>query len=52
MLREYDEMKKEIKNHENIMAYTILKQYKCIFSVVRKILQTKILFLGKLNKTD
>ena len=51
--REYNDMKEEIKkNPETSMEYIIWKQWKPIVSVVRKILQTKIQVLEKLNKTD
>ena len=52
MLREYNEMKGENKNPENAVEYTIQKPWKCIVSVVRKILRVDILVLEKLNKTE
>ena len=42
VLKEYNEMKEEIKNPQNILEYIIWKWRRCIVSVVRKILQTKI----------
>ena len=50
VLREYNEMKEEIKNPENPVEHTIWKQWKRIASVVGKALQTQILVLKKLNK--
>ena len=52
MLREYNEIKKENKNAQVSLKYTIQKQQKPIVSVVRKMLQTKILVLEELNKID
>ena len=43
--REYNEMKEKIKNPENVVEYTIKSQWKYIVSVVREIMQTKILLL-------
>ena len=37
-IREYNEMTEESKNPQNAVKYTILKQWKRIVSVVRKIL--------------
>ena len=34
MMREYDEMKEEIKNPKNVVEYTIQKQWRCIVSIV------------------
>ena len=50
--REYNEMKEKIKNPENVMEYTIKSKWKCIVSVVREIMQTKILLLQIQNKID
>ena len=41
--REYNEMKEEIKNPENAVEYTIWKQWKPIVSLLKKVLQTKLL---------
>ena len=38
--KEYNKMKKEIKNPENIVKYTTQTQWKPIVSIVKKILQT------------
>ena len=40
------------KNPENVIEYTIQKQWKLIVSVVRKILRTKTVMSEKLNKID
>ena len=40
-LRDYHEMKKEFKNPQNVVEYTITK-WKSIVSVLRKIQQTKV----------
>ena len=50
--RECKEIKEEIKNPETSVEHIILKQWKPIASVVRKILLTKILLLEKLNEID
>ena len=42
VLREYNEMKKELKNPQTSVEYNTLKQWKPIVSVVKNILQTKI----------
>ena len=42
LLREYNEIKEEIKNLENVVEYTIQKQWKHIVLVVREILRTKL----------
>ena len=52
MLREYNDIKEEIKNPEASVEDNIYKQWKPIVSVVRKILQTKIQLLEKLNIID
>ena len=41
VLRDYHEMKKEFKNPQNVVEYTITK-WKSIVSVLRKIQQTKV----------
>ena len=43
VLRECNNMKREIKNPKNFVKQTTERQRKHILSVVRKILQTKIL---------
>ena len=43
-------MKEEIKNPKNAIEYIIQKHSKCIVSVVRKILETKILVSQELTK--
>ena len=48
-LREYNEMKKEIKNRETLVEYTIQKQWTRIACFVKYILLTKIQALGKLK---
>ena len=40
-------MKEDIKNPETSVEHIIQKQWKSIVSIVRKILQTKILVLEK-----
>ena len=52
VLREYNELKEEIKNPRNAIEYTILKQWNHIVSVVTKMLPAKFLVLEKLNKID
>ena len=52
VLREYNELKEEIKNPRNAIEYTILKRWNHIVSVVTKILRAKFLVLEKLNKID
>ena len=52
VLREYNELKEEIKNPRNAIEYTILKRWNHIVSVVIKILRAKFLVLEKLNKID
>ena len=52
VLREYNELKEEIKNPRNAIEYTILKWWNHIVSVVIKILRAKFLVLEKLNKID
>ena len=52
VLREYNELKEEIKNPRNAIEYTILKRWNHIVSVVIKILRAKFLELEKLNKID
>ena len=52
VLREYYEMKKERRNPETSVEYTIQKQKKPIASVVKNILLTKIQVSKKLNKID
>ena len=52
VLREYNELKEEIKNPRNATEYTILKRWNHIVSVVIKILRAKFLVLEKLNKID
>ena len=52
VLREYNEVKVGIKTPQNAVEYTIQKPRKPIVSVVKKILQAKILVLEKLSKTD
>ena len=52
VLREYNELKEEIKNPRNAIEYTILKQWNNIVSVVTKILPARFLVLEKLNKID
>ena len=52
VLREYMEMKEEIKNLENVLECTTQIQWKHDVPVVRKILWTKILLSEKLNKID
>ena len=52
VLREYNELKEEIKNPRNAIEYTILKRWNHIVSVVVKILRAKFLVLEKLNKID
>ena len=52
VLREYNELKEEIKNPRNAIEYTILKRWNHIVSVVMKILRAKFLVLEKLNKID
>lgn len=45
-------MKEEIKNPANAVKYATQKQWKPVFSVVRKIQRTKILVLEELTKLD
>ena len=45
-------MKKEIKNHKNIVEYSILKRWKRIVPVGVKMLRIKILVSEELNKVD
>ena len=52
VLREYNEMKEEIKNPENTVQYTIYKQLKNIVSIGRKMLLTRIEVLEELMKID
>ena len=52
VLREYNEMKKEIKNPKISVEYIIQKQWKRFASVAKNILQTKIQVLEKLNQID
>ena len=52
VLRDYNEMKEEIKNPENVVEYTLEKRWKRIVSVVRKILRTKIQVSEEVNKID
>ena len=49
VLRACKEIKEEIKNPKTSVEHIILKQWKPIASVVRKILLTKILLLEKLD---
>ena len=51
VLQEYYKTREEIKT-ETSVEYIICKQWKPIVSVARKILQTKIQVLEKLNKID
>ena len=48
--REYNQMKKEIKNSETSVEYTIQKQWKGIALVVKNMLLTKIRVFEKLKK--
>ena len=41
VLREYNETTKQIKNAQNVVEYAMQKRWKCIVSLVRKILWTK-----------
>ena len=52
VLREHNGMKEEIKNPENAVEYTILKQWKFIGSVVREKLRTKLKMSEELNKIN
>ena len=52
VLREYNEMKKEIKNPETSVEYFISKQWKPIASVVKRILRMKNQMSEKLKKID
>ena len=52
VFREHNEMKEKIKYPENVVGYTIWEKWKYVVSVVRKILQTKILVAEELNKID
>ena len=52
MLREYYEMKEEIKNPETSVVFVIQEQWKPILSVVKNILQTKTLMFEKVSKID
>ena len=51
-LREYNEIKEEIKNPETSVENIISKSWKCITSAVKTILQTKFQMSEKLNKLD
>ena len=42
MLREYDEIKEEIKNAENVVKYIIQNQWKLIVSLVKKCSEQKL----------
>ena len=50
VLREYNEMKEEIKNSKNAVEYTTGKQWQPIVSIIRKILRKKIQMSEKLKK--
>ena len=52
VLREYDEIRKEIKIRETSVEYIIENQWKRIASIAKNILLTKIQSYIKLNKTD
>ena len=52
VLREYNEIKEEIKNPENDADCTIWKHWKRIVSFVKKVLRKQTLVLGTLNKID
>ena len=52
VLREYYEMKEEIKNPETSKEYIVQNQWKPIVSVVNYVLPTKIQASEKLNKID
>ena len=52
VLREYNEMKKEVKNPETSVEYFISKQWKPIASVVKRILRMKNQMSEKLKKID
>ena len=52
VLREYNDMKKEIKSLQNSMEYIIQIQWKRVVSVIRKILRAKIQVSEEQNKTD
>ena len=45
-------MKQQIKNLENALEYTIQKQWKCIVSLVKKILGIITLILEEQSKID
>ena len=42
VLREYDEIKEEIKNAENVVKYIIQNQWKLIVSLVKKCSEQKL----------
>ena len=52
VLREYYEMKKEIKNPETSVEYNTYKKWKPIGSFVKNILLTKVQVSRKINKID
>ena len=52
LLGDYNEIKEKIKNPETSVECFILKQWKPIVSVARKIVQTTIQVFQKLNKID
>ena len=45
-------LKRKFKNSENSVVYSVLKQWKCIVTLVKNMPLTKIQALEKLNKTD
>ena len=52
MLREYNEMKEEIKKSWNFCGIYYVKAIETVSSALRKILRTKIQVLQKLNRID
>ena len=52
VLRAYNEIKEEIKNSENDVECTIWKQWKCVVSFVKNVLQKQTLVSKTLNKID